>query len=196
MLYNIFYVWMKHTTHSKIQKSPSSVMWSVTQSDYKMHYINAWLFVHVTLSMSLIATCILLCSVLGPPQENMANPKEKTPMCLVNELARFNRIQPQYKLLNERGPAHAKVRNRVEKTVIVLHLTFYKSVMGSQQQIFSYCQSWMIMFMSCWGSAYFWHFLLWWHFSFFLFSTSHKWTQLMQNTAPTMCVPDWLLVQM
>ncbi|KAJ3611081.1 hypothetical protein NHX12_021097 [Muraenolepis orangiensis] len=45
----------------------------------------------------------------GPPQENMANPKEKTPMCLVNELARFNRIQPQYKLLNERGPAHAKI---------------------------------------------------------------------------------------
>uniref|UniRef100_A0A8C2KHG0 Double-stranded RNA-binding protein Staufen homolog 2 n=1 Tax=Cyprinus carpio TaxID=7962 RepID=A0A8C2KHG0_CYPCA len=45
----------------------------------------------------------------GPPQENMANPKEKTPMCLVNELARFNRIQPQYKLLNEKGPAHAKI---------------------------------------------------------------------------------------
>uniref|UniRef100_UPI00398F177C double-stranded RNA-binding protein Staufen homolog 2 isoform X2 n=1 Tax=Pristiophorus japonicus TaxID=55135 RepID=UPI00398F177C len=42
-------------------------------------------------------------------QNNMANPKEKTPMCLVNELARFNRIQPQYKLLNERGPAHAKI---------------------------------------------------------------------------------------
>lgn len=41
----------------------------------------------------------------------MANPKEKTPMCLVNELARFNRTQPQYKLLNERGPAHAKVSN-------------------------------------------------------------------------------------
>ncbi|XP_051970417.1 double-stranded RNA-binding protein Staufen homolog 2 isoform X2 [Xyrauchen texanus] len=45
----------------------------------------------------------------GPPEENMANPKEKTPMCLVNELARFNRIQPQYKLLNEKGPAHAKI---------------------------------------------------------------------------------------
>ncbi|XP_049605242.1 double-stranded RNA-binding protein Staufen homolog 2 isoform X1 [Syngnathus scovelli] len=45
----------------------------------------------------------------GSPEENMANPKEKTPMCLVNELARFNRIQPQYKLLNERGPAHAKI---------------------------------------------------------------------------------------
>ncbi|XP_048451623.1 double-stranded RNA-binding protein Staufen homolog 2 [Rhincodon typus] len=42
-------------------------------------------------------------------QDNMANPKEKTPMCLVNELARFNRIQPQYKLLDERGPAHAKI---------------------------------------------------------------------------------------
>lgn len=47
----------------------------------------------------------------------MANPKEKTPMCLVNELARFNRIQPQYKLLNERGPAHAKVRSWQIKVV-------------------------------------------------------------------------------
>ncbi|XP_061615106.1 double-stranded RNA-binding protein Staufen homolog 2 isoform X1 [Phyllopteryx taeniolatus] len=45
----------------------------------------------------------------GSPAENMANPKEKTPMCLVNELARFNRLQPQYNLLNERGPAHAKI---------------------------------------------------------------------------------------
>lgn len=40
---------------------------------------------------------------------NMANPKEKTPMCLVNELARFNKIQPEYKLLCEQGPAHSKV---------------------------------------------------------------------------------------
>ncbi|KFP63528.1 Double-stranded RNA-binding protein Staufen 1, partial [Cariama cristata] len=39
----------------------------------------------------------------------MANPKEKTPMCLVNELARFNKIQPEYKLLSEQGPAHSKV---------------------------------------------------------------------------------------
>ncbi|XP_074134983.1 double-stranded RNA-binding protein Staufen homolog 2 isoform X2 [Sminthopsis crassicaudata] len=45
----------------------------------------------------------------APLQDNMENPKEKTPMCLVNELARFNRVQPQYKLLNERGPAHAKM---------------------------------------------------------------------------------------
>ncbi|CAJ0923087.1 unnamed protein product [Ranitomeya imitator] len=40
---------------------------------------------------------------------NMANPKEKTPMCLVNELARYNKIQPQYKLLSEQGPAHSKM---------------------------------------------------------------------------------------
>ncbi|XP_037062323.1 double-stranded RNA-binding protein Staufen homolog 2 isoform X7 [Peromyscus leucopus] len=39
----------------------------------------------------------------------MANPKEKTPMCLVNELARFHSIQPQYKLLRESGPAHSKM---------------------------------------------------------------------------------------
>ncbi|XP_070237167.1 double-stranded RNA-binding protein Staufen homolog 1 isoform X3 [Bos mutus] len=40
---------------------------------------------------------------------NMAHPKEKTPVCLVNELARFNKIQPEYKLLREQGPAHCKV---------------------------------------------------------------------------------------
>uniref|UniRef100_A0A671SC78 Double-stranded RNA-binding protein Staufen homolog 1 n=1 Tax=Sinocyclocheilus anshuiensis TaxID=1608454 RepID=A0A671SC78_9TELE len=39
----------------------------------------------------------------------MANPKEKTPMCLVNELARYNKIQPEYKLLSEQGPAHSKI---------------------------------------------------------------------------------------
>uniref|UniRef100_A0A4W4E7T9 Double-stranded RNA-binding protein Staufen homolog 2 n=1 Tax=Electrophorus electricus TaxID=8005 RepID=A0A4W4E7T9_ELEEL len=49
------------------------------------------------------------CSSSAAGFDNMANPKEKTPMCLVNELARFNRIQPQYKLVNERGPAHAKI---------------------------------------------------------------------------------------
>ncbi|KAM9296062.1 double-stranded RNA-binding protein Staufen homolog 1 [Gastrophryne carolinensis] len=40
---------------------------------------------------------------------DMANPKEKTPMCLVNELARFNKVQPEYKLVSEQGPAHSKV---------------------------------------------------------------------------------------
>uniref|UniRef100_A0A8C5GUI4 Double-stranded RNA-binding protein Staufen homolog 2 n=1 Tax=Gouania willdenowi TaxID=441366 RepID=A0A8C5GUI4_GOUWI len=67
---------------------------------------------HLSLILLLLCVpvgCVLLPSAPGSPQENMANPKEKTPMCLVNELARFNRIQPQYKLLNERGPAHAKI---------------------------------------------------------------------------------------
>ncbi|XP_034026083.1 double-stranded RNA-binding protein Staufen homolog [Thalassophryne amazonica] len=62
----------------------------------------------------------------GPPQENMANPKEKTPMCLVNELARFNRIQPQYKLLSERGPAHAKI--------FTVQLTLGEQVWGRRHQ--------------------------------------------------------------
>ncbi|NXJ11685.1 STAU1 protein, partial [Odontophorus gujanensis] len=48
---------------------------------------------------------------------NMANPKEKTPMCLVNELARFNKIQPEYKLLSEQGPAHSKVVFTVQLTL-------------------------------------------------------------------------------
>ncbi|KAJ0182720.1 hypothetical protein K1T71_002089 [Dendrolimus kikuchii] len=38
-----------------------------------------------------------------------ANSKEKTPMCLVNELARYNKIQHQYRLTSETGPAHKKV---------------------------------------------------------------------------------------
>ncbi|KAK7789159.1 hypothetical protein R5R35_012357 [Gryllus longicercus] len=42
------------------------------------------------------------------PSTNVANTKEKTPMCLVNELARFNKIQHQYRLTNEQGPAHKK----------------------------------------------------------------------------------------
>lgn len=42
-------------------------------------------------------------------QLNMANMKEKTPMCLTNELARFNKIQHQYTLTDEQGPAHKKV---------------------------------------------------------------------------------------
>ncbi|XP_076349764.1 double-stranded RNA-binding protein Staufen isoform X8 [Tachypleus tridentatus] len=42
------------------------------------------------------------------PTETMANTKEKTPMCLVNELARFNKIQHQYRLIDQSGPAHKK----------------------------------------------------------------------------------------
>uniref|UniRef100_A0A4D5RA94 Double-stranded RNA-binding protein Staufen-like protein n=1 Tax=Scolopendra viridis TaxID=118503 RepID=A0A4D5RA94_SCOVI len=43
------------------------------------------------------------------PTMNMANTKEKTPMCLINELARYNKqIQHQYRLTDESGPAHKK----------------------------------------------------------------------------------------
>ena len=38
----------------------------------------------------------------------MANPKEKTPMCLLNELARYNKLVPLYELMDETGPAHEK----------------------------------------------------------------------------------------
>uniref|UniRef100_A0AAG5D690 DRBM domain-containing protein n=1 Tax=Anopheles atroparvus TaxID=41427 RepID=A0AAG5D690_ANOAO len=40
--------------------------------------------------------------------ETLANIKEKTTMCLVNELARYNKIQHQYRLTSESGPAHKK----------------------------------------------------------------------------------------
>lgn len=40
--------------------------------------------------------------------ESLANAKEKTPMCLVNELARYNKIEHQYRLVSEQGPAHKK----------------------------------------------------------------------------------------
>uniref|UniRef100_A0A2M4A9K9 Putative double-stranded rna-binding protein staufen log 1 n=1 Tax=Anopheles triannulatus TaxID=58253 RepID=A0A2M4A9K9_9DIPT len=40
--------------------------------------------------------------------ETLANMKEKTTMCLVNELARYNKIQHQYRLTGETGPAHSK----------------------------------------------------------------------------------------
>ncbi|KPJ09394.1 Double-stranded RNA-binding protein Staufen-like 2 [Papilio machaon] len=43
------------------------------------------------------------------PPAAQANSKEKTPMCLVNELARYNKIKHQYRLTSETGPAHKKV---------------------------------------------------------------------------------------
>ncbi|XP_059054920.1 maternal effect protein staufen [Achroia grisella] len=43
------------------------------------------------------------------PAPAQANSKEKTPMCLVNELARYNKIKHQYRLTSESGPAHKKV---------------------------------------------------------------------------------------
>lgn len=69
----------------------------------------------------------------------MATPKEKTPMCLVNELARFNRVQPQYKLLKERGPAHSKVRFQRE---VVRHAYQSLSDLSSQVLIVLYFGGW------------------------------------------------------
>ncbi|XP_062540493.1 double-stranded RNA-binding protein Staufen homolog 2 isoform X4 [Armigeres subalbatus] len=46
--------------------------------------------------------------LLSSVPETLANTKEKTPMCLVNELARYNKIQHQYRLTGESGPAHKK----------------------------------------------------------------------------------------
>ncbi|KAH3712385.1 hypothetical protein DPMN_072085 [Dreissena polymorpha] len=49
---------------------------------------------------------------------SLANTKEKTPMCLINELARFNRVTHQYTLVDEQGPAHKKnffVKLQVDK---------------------------------------------------------------------------------
>jgi len=40
--------------------------------------------------------------------QSLANTKEKTPMCLINELARFNKMHHQYTLVDEQGPAHKK----------------------------------------------------------------------------------------
>lgn len=67
---------------------------------------------HVTTSQSHDITAT---SDLSPSEEtttqqslNLANTKEKTPMCLINELARFNRITHQYTLVDEQGPAHKK----------------------------------------------------------------------------------------
>ncbi|CAG9855151.1 unnamed protein product [Phyllotreta striolata] len=48
-------------------------------------------------------------NTLSTPNVTLANIKEKTPMCLVNELARYNKIQHQYRLTGEQGPAHKKV---------------------------------------------------------------------------------------
>ncbi|XP_019760431.1 double-stranded RNA-binding protein Staufen homolog 2 isoform X2 [Dendroctonus ponderosae] len=48
-------------------------------------------------------------STSSAPNPPLANIKEKTPMCLVNELARYNKIQHQYRLTGEQGPAHKKI---------------------------------------------------------------------------------------
>ena len=51
-------------------------------------------------------------SQILPPPSNLSPAssltKEKTPMCLVNELARYNKVGHQYRLTDESGPAHKK----------------------------------------------------------------------------------------
>merc|ERR1711935_521791 len=47
---------------------------------------------------------------VGTDQSNNSKktPKEKTPMCQVNEIAKFNKLQPKYVLDSEEGPPHHK----------------------------------------------------------------------------------------
>ncbi|XP_071853868.1 double-stranded RNA-binding protein Staufen homolog 2-like isoform X2 [Apostichopus japonicus] len=42
-------------------------------------------------------------------QEGMANSKESTPMGLLNSVARYNNMKPNYELIQEEGPAHQKM---------------------------------------------------------------------------------------
>nr|AAF42866.1 staufen [Musca domestica] len=44
----------------------------------------------------------------GKESNDFKSSREKTPMCLVNDLARFNKISFQYRLTGENGPAHCK----------------------------------------------------------------------------------------
>merc|ERR1719282_51358 len=55
-------------------------------------------------------TTMPLSQILPPPSTSSSNSliKEKTPMCLVNELARYNKVGHQYRLTDESGPAHKK----------------------------------------------------------------------------------------
>lgn len=59
-------------------------------------------------------------------------------MCLVNELARFNKIQPEYKLLREQGPAHCKVNIVHTACAFITHqecfLSFYAVPSGAVMQ--------------------------------------------------------------
>ncbi|KAM7345680.1 double-stranded RNA-binding protein Staufen isoform 2-T2 [Cochliomyia hominivorax] len=41
-------------------------------------------------------------------EKDIKSTREKTPMCLINDLARFNKISFQYRLTSERGPPHCK----------------------------------------------------------------------------------------
>jgi hypothetical protein len=47
--------------------------------------------------------------VAQKPQEQKKQQQQKTPMCLINELVKFNKIKHEYSLLDEVGPAHKKI---------------------------------------------------------------------------------------
>ncbi|CAH2050072.1 unnamed protein product, partial [Iphiclides podalirius] len=66
---------------------------------------------HAAANASASATASAAAPSTGAPTapSAQANSKEKTPMCLVNELARYNKIKHQYRLTSETGPAHKKV---------------------------------------------------------------------------------------
>lgn len=51
-------------------------------------------------------------------------------MCLVNELARFNKIQPEYKLLSEQGPAHSKVNIYISFLLLLFMLFHFQKWKG------------------------------------------------------------------
>lgn len=55
---------------------------------------------------------VSLANTQAPPQKpanKFSNSKEKTPMSLINELARHNKIEHSYTLIDEKGPPHEKV---------------------------------------------------------------------------------------
>lgn len=77
-----------------------------------MHHLRSFIITNRWLNLYIVEQFLLKSMIdihFVVTASNMANPKEKTPMCLVNELARYNKIQPEYKLLSEQGPAHSKV---------------------------------------------------------------------------------------
>lgn len=94
----------------------------------------------------------------------MAHPKEKTSVCLANELARFSKIQPEYKLLREQGPAHCKVNivhtARAYITNQECFLSFYTIASGAAIQN-TYFQTAEVVLKRCksivWASCFFFH---------------------------------------
>ena len=62
-------------------------------------------------TLSMIETLPVVTSTNGDHDrgENAASQQQKTPMCLINELTKHNKIKHEYVLLDEMGPAHKKV---------------------------------------------------------------------------------------